>query len=108
VTDPDKGLTDQPVPDLLDQGGRLRRMGIAAALATLVAVVAALVCYELARTDIEGTAEYGIASRGGAMRFVGYMTGMAWIVTFVVTQWFLGRRAKKKDSFVAEARVRRG
>jgi hypothetical protein len=107
VSDPDQGLTDQPVPDLLDTSGRLRRMGIAAALATLVAVVAALVCYNLAQTDLETTSLYTARTRGGAWRFVGYMTGMAWIVTFVVTHWLLGRRAKRKDSFVAQARVRR-
>ena len=107
MSDTEKDLTDVPVPDLLDQSGRLRRLGVAAALATLVAVVAALVCYELARADIEGTATYGMASRGGAMRFVGYMTGASWIVTFIVTHWFLSRRAKRKDSFVAQARVRR-
>jgi hypothetical protein len=82
-------------------------MGIAAALATLVAVVAALVCYKLAQTDLENTHLYATRTTSAAWRFVGYMTGMAWIVTFVVTHWFLGRRAKRKDSFVAQARVRR-
>lgn len=107
MSDPDNGLTDQPVPDLLDTGGRLRRLGIAAALATLVAVVAALVTYRLAQTDLENTSAYAARTSSGAWRFVGYMTGMAWIVTFVVAQWLLGRRAKRKDSFVAQARVRR-
>ncbi len=107
---PSDGLTDAPVPDLLDKRGRLRRMGISAALATLVAVVAALVCYELARADLETTSAYAARTRGGAWRFVGFMTGLAWVVTFVVAQWFLGRRARQKDSFVAQAKakVRRG
>ena len=102
-------LTDAPVPDLLDMRGRLRRLGIAAALATLVAVVAALVCYELARPDLETTSLYSARTRAGAWRFVGFMTGVAWLVTFLVARWFLGRRARQKDSFVAtaQAKVRR-
>ncbi|HUQ03701.1 MAG TPA: hypothetical protein VM261_14485 [Kofleriaceae bacterium] len=99
-------LTDAPVPDLLDTRGRLRRMGISAAVATLVAVVAALVCYELAKADLETTSAYAARTRGGAWRFVGFMTGLAWVVTFVVSQWFLGRRARQKDSFVAPARAK--
>ncbi|MBZ0232478.1 MAG: hypothetical protein K8M05_09130 [Deltaproteobacteria bacterium] len=104
------GLTDVPVPDLLDRGGRARRIGIAAAVATLVAVVAALVTYDLARADLETTSWYAARTRNGAWRFVGFMTGLAWIVTFVGAHWFLGRRARRKDSFVAEAKakVRRG
>lgn len=110
MSDPSDGLTDVPVPDLLDKRGRLRRAGISAALATLVAVVAALVCYELARADIETTSAYAARTRGGAWRFVGFMTGLAWVVTFLAAGWFLGRRARQKDSFVAEAKakIRRG
>jgi hypothetical protein len=108
VSDPDSGLTDQPVPDLLDTSGRLRRLGIAAALATLVAVAVAFVCYGLARGDLEASSTYTNASRGSAWRFLGYMTGMAWILTFLASNWLLGRRSKRKDSFVAQAKVRRG
>lgn len=104
---PNDGLTDVPVPDLLDKRGRLRRAGVSAALATLVAVAAALVCYELAKADIETTSAYAARTRGGAWRFVGFMTGLAWIVTFLVASWFLGRRARQKDSFVASARARK-
>jgi hypothetical protein len=104
---PADGLTDVPVPDLLDKRGRLRRAGIAAALATLIAVVAALVCYELAKSDLETTSAYAARTRSGAWRFVGFMTGLAWVVTFLVASWFLGRRARQKDSFVASAKVRK-
>lgn len=107
---PDDGLTDAPVPDLLDRSGRARRIGIAAAIATLAAVAAALVTYDLARADIETTSQYLARSRAGAWRFVAFMTGLAWVLTFVAAHWLLGRRARKQDSFVAEARakVRRG
>ena len=105
MSEPRDELTDVPVPDLLDRAGRLRRIGIAAALATLIAVVAALVTYELARADLETTSWTSGRTRAGAWRFVGFMTGLAWVVTFLSAHWFLGRRSRRKDSFIAAAKA---
>lgn len=98
---------EAPVPDLLDHRGRLRRMGVAAAAATLAAVVAALVTYGLAQDDIERASPYAARSTAAAWRFVIFFTALGWVATFVVVNWFLSRRQARRDAFVPPATIRR-
>lgn len=93
----------RPVPDLLDLQGRLRRFGIAAALATLVAVLAGGFAYDAARADLESGVRY-LAS--GAGRFVLTFTGVAWALAYLVARWWLDRRARARDGLVPGAAAR--
>lgn len=100
-------MTEEPIPDLLDHGGRLRRIGVSAAVATLIAVVAASITYGLARSDIERGTFWGGHSTASAWRFVFFFTALAWVLAFVAVHWFLVRRDKKRNPFVPQAVVRR-
>ena len=93
----------RPIPDLLDHRGRLRRFGIAAAIATIAAALAATGAYGLARADLESGKRY---MSSGAWRFVVFFTAVAWGATYVAARWWLNRRARR-EGFIPAAAVRR-
>lgn len=98
---------EAPVPDLLDNRGRLRRLAIAAALATLAAVAVAVGAHALVEADVaEGTRAYA-RTQASAWRFVIFFTALGWVLSFLIARWALGRQAKRRDSLVPRAQVRR-
>ena len=94
----------RPIPDLLDHRGRLRRFGIAAAIATVAAVLAGTFAYGAARADLEGGRYYVSA---GAWRFLAFVIVIAWGVTYAAVRWWLERRARAHDGPIPTAASRR-
>jgi uncharacterized membrane protein YbhN (UPF0104 family) len=98
---------EAPVPDLLDHRGRVRRLAVAAAIATLCAVVVALGAYALVEADVaEGTGAYR-RTQGAAWRFVIFFTALGWVLSLLVARWALERQHRRRDSLVPRARLRR-
>ncbi|HVV88573.1 MAG TPA: hypothetical protein VHE35_36265 [Kofleriaceae bacterium] len=91
---------ERPIPDLLDRRGRLRRFGIAAALATLAAVGGASLACWLARDDLESGRGY---ITDGADRFVAFFVAATWAAAYVVVRGWLERRARLRDGLVPGA-----
>lgn len=91
---------DPFIPDLRDQGGRLRRAVIAIAVATGLATVALLVTTTLAADDLARP------RTGGSYRFVAYFTMGTWILGFLGTRALLVRRARARERELPRAEVR--
>ena len=95
-------MNEPPVPDLLDNAGRLRRFIIAMIVATTAAVIAYYVADSLASPgDITALA----GSRSRAYGFVFYVAGAAGILAGVITLAILNRLASR-DEF-PRAKLRR-
>jgi hypothetical protein len=92
----------EPVPDLLDTRGRLRRAGIAGAIALIAAAIIATICYAAVGSDIDR-----LGSARGAWKFVIFMTGFGFAFVFVIVHWLLARAAKRRHSFVPRATLKR-
>jgi hypothetical protein len=96
-------MSDLPPPDIMDQGGRARRLVLALIIGATVGAVAYLICDGLAKPD-QLRAEYEVRS---GYRFVFYMTaffgGGAFLLTLAIANHF----AKKKwrAELVARAKV---
>lgn len=97
MTDPDS----LPPPDLLDSGGRLRRL----VLAVIVGAAAATAAYALSTSLAEPTKQ---ATTGG-YKFVFYVTALAGAVSFLVTLAIQNKLADRKyrANLVPRARVER-
>lgn len=85
----------------MDEKGRVKRLVIALAVGIACAVGAYGLLYGLARPDSYSDAYYrGVATTsagaGGPWKFVGYFTGLAFIVPFSLTLAILGKLEKKR------------
>lgn len=89
----------ESVPDLLDRRGRLRRLAVAAIVATAAAVPAASITY--VKTGVGFS--LALAHRT-AWPFVG---AVAWLLSFLGTRWLLERRDRRRNPPIPAAAVRR-
>ena len=94
-------MSELPPPDLLDQGGRARRLVLAALAGGATAAAVYGLTYQLSDPEHQATT--------GAFRFVFYMTAFAGAAVFVATLKILDWRANKKyrAQLVAQAKVRK-
>jgi hypothetical protein len=96
-------MSDLPPPDLMDQGGRLKRL----VLALIVGAACGTAAYVLASNLTGGEADNPYNWKGGATKFVWYMTAFFGAVGFILTLGVAEKIAKKKwrESLVARAEV---
>lgn len=89
--------------DLMDQGGRLKRL----VLALLVAAAVGTAAYLIASNLTGGAADNPYNWKGGPTRFIWYMTGLFGAIAFILTLGIAEKIAKKKwkESLVARAEV---
>ncbi len=99
-SEPPTGERDLFVPDLRDEGGRLRRALIAFAISTVLAAVAYAVTTWLARDDLAATRTHG------AQRFVFFFTMVAWLGGYWVVRMLLDRRASARARELPRAAAR--
>jgi len=85
-----------PVPDVLDEAGRLRRLALSFVIAVVVAGLAFLICDRLAQPD-DMAGGFDAGSQARAYRFVYYVTGLAFAVGFSSTLAILKAIARKHD-----------
>jgi fucose permease len=92
-------MTDFPQPDLMDQGGRAKRLFLALLVAAAVATSVYLYTYRLADPDHQSTY--------GGYKFVYFMTAFFGGSAFILTIGILNKRADKKykDALLAKAKV---
>jgi hypothetical protein len=102
----DARMNELPPPDLMDEGGRLKRLALALLVGAAAGAAAYLVCDHLARPDtMPGGYDGGHQLR--AFKFVFYMVGFFGVAGFLITLSIANARAKKKwhASLVARAEV---
>ena len=92
-------MADLPPPDLMDQGGRARRLFLALLAAGATAAAVYGIAYKLSDPEHQATT--------GAFKFVFYMTGFAFAAVFIVVIKVLNWRADKKyrEQLLAQAKV---
>lgn len=92
-------MSDLPPPDLMDQGGRAKRLFLALLVAAAVGTGTYLYCSRLADPDHQATY--------GGYKFVYFMTAFFGASAFLLVLGILNRRADKKykDALVAQAKV---
>ena len=92
-------MTDFPQPDLMDQGGRAKRLFLALLVGAAVGTGTYLYTWRLADPDHQATY--------GGYKFVYFMTAFFGAVAFILTIGILNKRADKKykDALVAKAKV---
>jgi hypothetical protein len=96
-------MSDLPPPDIMDEGGRLRRL----VLALLVGAACGTAAYFIASSLTGGEADNPYNWKGGPTKFIWYMTAFFGAVGFVLTMGITEKIAKKKwmQSLVARAEV---
>ena len=92
-------MSDLPPPDLMDQGGRARRLFLALLVGAAVGTGTYVYTYRLADPDHQSTY--------GGYKFVYFMTAFFGAVAFILTIGILNKRADKKykDALLAKAKV---
>jgi hypothetical protein len=92
-------MTDFPQPDLMDQGGRAKRLLLALLAGAAAGTGTYLYTYRLADPDHQATY--------GGYKFVYFMTAFFGAVAFILALGILNKRADKKykDALVAKAKV---
>src|SRR5579862_9430227 len=88
-------MSDEP-DDLMDQGGRMRRILAALAVGAVCGVIAYLVAWQLSTPDELPDTLMRNSGRNGAYRFVYYTTGLAFAIGLSVTLLVLNARAAKR------------
>jgi Na+/H+ antiporter NhaC len=88
-----------PQPDVLDSGGRVRRI----VLALIVGAAAAAIAYAITTSMVDTS--HAVTS--GPYKFIAYMTGLAGIIGFLFTLSIANQFAKKKweRELVARAKI---
>ena len=88
-----------PPPDLMDQGGRARRLFLALLAAAATAAAVYGIAYKLSDPEHQVTT--------GAFKFVFYMTAFAGAAVFLVVLKVLNWRADRKyrEQLLAQAKV---
>lgn len=96
-------MSELPPPDLMDEGGRLRRL----VLALLVGAACAAAAYALCTWLTAGAHDNPYSWKGGPTRFIWYMTGFFGAAGFILTLGIAEKLAKKRwmAQLVARARV---
>jgi hypothetical protein len=100
-------MGDVPVPDVMDGGGRMKRLIYALIAGAAAAAIAYVICDQMVAADPGPHYAPGTYSRGG-YKFIGYVTALAGGVVFLVTGGLLEGRAKKqwmREQEIAHARV---
>lgn len=92
-------MSDFPQPDLMDQGGRARRLFLALLAGAAAGTGTYMYTYRLADPDHQATY--------GGYKFVSFMTAFFGAVALVLVLGILNKRADKKykDALVAKAKV---
>ena len=92
-------MTDFPPPDLMDQGGRAKRLFLALLVGAAAGTGTYLYTWRLADPDHQSTY--------GGYKFVYFMTAFFGAVAFILTIGILNKRADKKykDALLAKAKV---
>jgi hypothetical protein len=92
-------MSELPPPDLMDRGGRARRLFLALLAAAAAAAGVYGVAYKMSDPEHQATT--------GGFKFVFYMTGLAFIVVFIAVLKVLDARADRKyrEQLVAQAKV---
>lgn len=92
-------MSDLPPPDLMDQGGRAKRLFLALLVAAAVGTGTYLYTYRLADPDHQSTY--------GGYKFVYFMTAFFGASAFLLVLGILNKLADKKykDALVAQAKV---
>jgi hypothetical protein len=98
-------MSELPPPDLLDHGGRLRRLVLALIVGGAVAAATYLICTSLAEPDDKSL--YG-GSAARAWKFVFYMTAFfgagAFAITLAIANWLAKRKDERERVPRAEVR----
>ena len=96
-------MSELPPPDLMDQGGRARRLF----LALLAAAAVGAVAYFVATGLTAGAHDDPYNWKGGPTKFIWYITGFVGAAVFVIALKILNSRADKKyrEQLVAQAKV---
>lgn len=97
--DPASSDRDPFVPDLRDHGGRMRRIVLAALVATGVGALAYLLTAGIAREDLTAP------RTRGAWRFVYFFTTVAWVGGFLAARRWLERQARAREGRLPRAKV---
>jgi hypothetical protein len=88
-------MSDEP-DDLVDHGGRLRRILAALAVGAVCGAIAYFVCWQLSRPDELPDTVMLNSGASGAYRFVFYATGLAFAAGLSVTLVVLNGLAAKR------------
>ena len=98
-----------PPPDLIDSGGRIRRLVLSFVIACVCAAIAYFIADGLAKPDaLPGGFDGGTKRR--AFGFVFYMTGFTFAGTFMIAlviQNALEKKRYRKSLQVPQAKLRR-
>ncbi len=96
-------MSELPQMDLMDQGGRLKRL----VLALIIGAACGTAAYFVATSLTGGAADNPYNWKGGATKFIWYMTAFFGAVGFILTLGIAEKIAKKKwrDSLVARAEL---
>ena len=102
-------MADAPPPDLIDSGGRFRRLVLSFVIAAVCAAIAYFVADALAKPDeMSGGMDGGSQRR--AFGFVFYMSGFAFAGAFglsLAIQNWLEKQRYRKSLGLPEAKLRR-
>lgn len=88
-------MDELPQPDLMDSGGRLRRLFLALLAGAVVGTFGYFIADAMARPD-SMVATHTPGSVGRAYGFVFYIAGFAGIAAFLITLTALNKYADKK------------
>ena len=91
----EKRMSEFPQPDLLDSGGRLRRLVLALLIGVAVATFGYFIADAMARPD-SMVANHTPGSVGRAYGFVFYITAFSGAVAFIISLVVLNKLADKK------------
>jgi hypothetical protein len=100
-------MGDVPVPDVMDSGGRMKRLLYALFAGATAAAIAYTICDQMVAADPGPHYTEGTYSRGG-YKFIGYVTALAGGVMFLLVGGILEGRAKKqwmREQEIASARA---
>jgi hypothetical protein len=92
-------MSELPPPDLMDQGGRARRLFLALLAAGATAAAVYGIAYKMSDPEHQTTT--------GGFKFVFYMTGFAFAAVLIVVLKVLNWRADRKyrEQLLAQARI---